>query len=158
MRTALVTTLVALPVLASADSKVIEMPAESMRPAAQTQVATAEEALASTEPAIVEEAPPVGEPAKKDKWIEPYIAIAGGMRLRSDPAGIVTFAVLCCFLPAAVLSAVSPTVVKIQLRDLAQTGTVVGRLSAIGTAGVTAGDRRRGRGRRCKRGSDDVVL
>ncbi len=83
MRTALVTTLVALPVLASADSKVIEMPAESMRPAAQTQVATAEEALASTEPAIVEEAPPVGEPAKKDKWIEPYIAIAGGMRLES---------------------------------------------------------------------------
>lgn len=87
MRTALVTTLVALPVLASAESKVIEMPAESMRPAAQepaqTKVATAEEALASTEPAIIEEAPPASEPAKKDKWIEPYIAIAGGMRLES---------------------------------------------------------------------------
>jgi MFS family permease len=71
--------------------------------------------------------------------VVPMVGIAGGMRLRSDPVGIVTFAVLCCFLPAAVLSAVSPTVVKIQLRDLAQTGTVVGRLSAIGTAGAIAG-------------------
>src|SRR5690606_34253602 len=56
-----------------------------------------------------------------------------------DPLGIVVFAALCCFLPAAVLSAVNPTVVKIQLRDLARTGTVVGRLSAIGTTGAIAG-------------------
>jgi MFS family permease len=71
--------------------------------------------------------------------VVPMVGIAGGMRLRSDPVGIVTFAALCCFLPAAVLSAVSPTVVKIQLRDLARTGTVVGRLSAIGTVGAIAG-------------------
>jgi hypothetical protein len=71
--------------------------------------------------------------------VVPMVGIAGGMRLRSDPGGIVTFASLCCFLPAAVLSAVSPTVVKIQLRDLARTGSVVGRLSALGTAGAIAG-------------------
>lgn len=43
------------------------------------------------------------------------------------------------FLPAAVLSAVSPAVVKLQLRDLRSTGSVVGYLSAIGTAGAIAG-------------------
>ncbi|MGH8999654.1 MAG: fused MFS/spermidine synthase, partial [Acidimicrobiia bacterium] len=40
---------------------------------------------------------------------------------------------------AAVLSAVSPTVVKLQLHDLDQTGQIVGRLSALGTAGAIAG-------------------
>lgn len=43
------------------------------------------------------------------------------------------------FLPAAVLSAVSPAVVKLQLRDLGETGSVVGHLSALGTAGAIAG-------------------
>jgi MFS family permease len=41
------------------------------------------------------------------------------------------------FLPSAtVLSAVAPAVVKLQLGDLASTGTTVGRLSAYGTAGA----------------------
>ena len=41
------------------------------------------------------------------------------------------------FLPSAtVLSAVPPAVVKLQLRDLADTGATVGRLSAYGTAGA----------------------
>jgi hypothetical protein len=41
------------------------------------------------------------------------------------------------FLPSAtVLSAIAPAVVKLQLRDLASTGTTVGRLSAYGTAGA----------------------
>lgn len=43
------------------------------------------------------------------------------------------------FAPAAVLSAVSPTVVKLQLRNLSDTGRVVGRLSALGTAGAIIG-------------------
>ena len=43
------------------------------------------------------------------------------------------------FAPAAVLSAVTPTVVKVQLRDLAVTGRVVGQLSAIGTTGAIFG-------------------
>lgn len=41
--------------------------------------------------------------------------------------------------PAAVLSAVPPAVVKLQLQDLDQTGGVVGRLSAWGTGGAIVG-------------------
>jgi hypothetical protein len=41
--------------------------------------------------------------------------------------------------PATVLSAVTPVVVKLQLGDLAASGTVVGRLSAWATAGALAG-------------------
>src|SRR5687767_12268691 len=52
---------------------------------------------------------------------------------------IIGLAVIGFFLPAAVLSAVSPTVVKLQLRDLEVTGQVVGRLSAVGTAGAILG-------------------
>ncbi len=43
------------------------------------------------------------------------------------------------FLPAALLSAVSPAVVKLQVDDLATTGATVGRLSALGTAGAIVG-------------------
>lgn len=44
------------------------------------------------------------------------------------------------FLPSAsVLSAVPPAVVKLQLRDLAATGSIVGRLSAWSTAGALFG-------------------
>ena len=44
------------------------------------------------------------------------------------------------FLPSAmVLSAVAPAVVKLQLRDLGATGSIVGRLSAFGTAGAIVG-------------------
>lgn len=47
---------------------------------------------------------------------------------------------LITLLPAAaVLSAVTPAVVRLQLRDLALSGTVVGRLSAWATAGALAG-------------------
>ena len=38
-------------------------------------------------------------------------------------------------LPAGLLSAVAPIVAKLQLRDLHQTGTIVGKLSGIGTLG-----------------------
>ena len=43
------------------------------------------------------------------------------------------------FLPAAVLSAVTPTVAKLRLQSLATTGTTVGSLSALGTAGALVG-------------------
>ena len=46
---------------------------------------------------------------------------------------------LSFFLPTAVLSSAHPQVVKLQLRSLARTGRVVGRLSALGTAGAIAG-------------------
>ncbi|GAB2877722.1 fused MFS/spermidine synthase [Streptomyces mayteni] len=45
----------------------------------------------------------------------------------------------CLFLPAALLTAVTPMVTKLLLVDLSTTGTVVGRLSGIGTAGGIAG-------------------
>jgi MFS family permease len=57
----------------------------------------------------------------------------------SGPASAVVLATLAFFLPSAVLSATHPLVVKLQLRDLAATGHVVGRLSAIGTAGSLVG-------------------
>ncbi|MEW6474827.1 MAG: fused MFS/spermidine synthase [Actinomycetota bacterium] len=68
----------------------------------------------------------------------PLIHGAGSNRL-GDPSEIVTLAFIGFFAPSAVLSAVSPTIVKLQLRDLNVTGQVVGRLSAIGTAGAIAG-------------------
>ena len=45
-------------------------------------------------------------------------------------------AMVAVFAPAALLSTVTPMVAKLQLRDLGQTGTVVGRLSGIGTLGA----------------------
>jgi hypothetical protein len=71
--------LVALPALAYAE--VIEMPPDPVR--AETKVATVEEAIASTEPAVTEPAPEPEAPKRTGKWIEPFVAIAGGMRLES---------------------------------------------------------------------------
>ncbi len=50
---------------------------------------------------------------------------------------VITF--LAFFAPAAVLTAVTPAVIKLQLASLDETGRVVGRLSAIGTAGAILG-------------------
>jgi spermidine synthase len=50
---------------------------------------------------------------------------------------VLTFAAF--FAPAAVLTAVTPAIIKLELHDLARTGRVVGRLSAIGTAGAIIG-------------------
>lgn len=55
------------------------------------------------------------------------------------PSGVILLASFG-FLPSAtVLSAIPPAVVKLQLRDLHDTGSVVGRLSAWGTAGAIVG-------------------
>ena len=54
-------------------------------------------------------------------------------------AAAVLIAAVALFPPAAVLSAVTPTVARMQLRDLDTTGTVVGRLSAWATAGGLVG-------------------
>jgi len=54
-------------------------------------------------------------------------------------AATVFLALVGFFLPAAVLSAVTPTVVKLQLHDLHRTGGVVGQLSGIGTLGALVG-------------------
>ncbi|HVM00419.1 MAG TPA: fused MFS/spermidine synthase [Egibacteraceae bacterium] len=62
-------------------------------------------------------------------------ALAGG----GGPLVIIILSLAGFFAPAAVLSAVTPTVVKLQLASLDETGEVVGRLSALGTAGAIFG-------------------
>jgi len=55
-----------------------------------------------------------------------------------DPAALL-IAAIALFPPAAALSAVTPIVAKLQLRDLGETGSVVGGLSAWATAGALSG-------------------
>ena len=58
---------------------------------------------------------------------------------RGGRSSIVLLALFAFLPPAAVLSAVTPTTVKLQLATLRETGSVVGRLSALGTAGALIG-------------------
>ncbi len=69
----------------------------------------------------------------------PMVGLAADAGLGTGPQAILVYAVTAFFLPAAVLSAASPTVVKLQLHDLGETGSVVGRYSAIGTGGAIVG-------------------
>ena len=71
-------------------------------------------------------------------WVVPAVRLLGQMPLGRGPTAIVLLAFVF-FPPAALLSAVGPTVVKLQLDDLEVTGRVVGRLSALGTAGAIFG-------------------
>jgi len=57
----------------------------------------------------------------------------------SDIGVVLLIAAIAVFGPAALLSAVPPMVVKARLRSLADTGSVVGRLSGISTVGAIAG-------------------
>jgi spermidine synthase len=52
---------------------------------------------------------------------------------------VLLIAGIAVFAPAALLSAVPPMVVKLRLATLAETGTVVGRVSAVGTVGAIGG-------------------
>jgi MFS family permease len=72
-------------------------------------------------------------------WLSLPIVGALGPSVSPDPMAIVLLAAAGFFLPAAVLSAVSPMVAKLRLATLDETGTVVGGLSAAGTAGALAG-------------------
>jgi spermidine synthase len=61
----------------------------------------------------------------------------GGEILRGGAApAVLLLAAMAVFLPAFLLSTVTPMVVKLQLSDLSRTGAVVGRLSSIGTLGA----------------------
>jgi hypothetical protein len=63
-----------------------------------------------------------------------------GEAVRGGGADLVFLAVaVALFLPASMLAAVTPMVTKLRLSTLAQTGTVVGRLSAWATVGAIAG-------------------
>ena len=57
----------------------------------------------------------------------------------SGETASLVIALLAILPPAAVLSAVTPAVAKLQLSDLAETGAVVGRLSGWATAGALVG-------------------
>ena len=52
---------------------------------------------------------------------------------------VLTLAALIFFLPSAILGTISPVAVKMALRDLAQTGHVVGRIYAVSTVGSILG-------------------
>ena len=69
----------------------------------------------------------------------PMIGLAAQTGVGPSPQGVLIYAGTAFFLPAAVLSATSPTVVKLQLHHLGQTGTIVGGYSAVSTAGAIAG-------------------
>ena len=69
----------------------------------------------------------------------PIVRYAGDLLRGASAGGILLLTTLAVFVPSALLSAVPPLVVKLQLGDLRYTGQVVGRLSSIGTlGGITA--------------------
>ena len=63
------------------------------------------------------------------------LASGGG----SGSAAVLLASAVTIIVPGALLSAVTPMVTKLRLSTLAQTGTIVGRLSGISTAGAIAG-------------------
>ncbi|MFY1617926.1 fused MFS/spermidine synthase [Micromonospora sp. WMMD736] len=69
----------------------------------------------------------------------PVVRYAGEVLRGGAASAILLLVALAVFVPAALLAAVTPLVVKLQLADLRRTGQVVGRLSSIGTlGGITA--------------------
>ena len=60
-------------------------------------------------------------------------------RPTSPAASLVIVAAVTIVVPGALLAAVTPMVTKLMLTSLAETGTVVGRLSGIATAGAIVG-------------------
>ena len=71
--------------------------------------------------------------------LSPVIIDFFGPGVGINPLSIVFLATVGFVVPAALLSAVSPIVVKIRLASLDNTGSVVGSYSAIGTAGAIFG-------------------
>ena len=69
----------------------------------------------------------------------PLVIVLGERLSGGTLPRIIALTAATVFLPAFVLSAVNPIVVKMQLQDLSATGRVVGRLSAIATAGALVG-------------------
>lgn len=69
----------------------------------------------------------------------PVVGAVGGAGLGSDPVAIVTLAALGFVAPAAILSAVAPMIVRASLTDVGTSGSLVGRLSAVGTLGAISG-------------------
>ncbi len=68
----------------------------------------------------------------------PLVRFTGSLLTGPDAGAVLLLAAVAVVVPAALLSAVPPMVVKLQLASLAETGSVVGRLSGIGTLGGIA--------------------
>ena len=68
----------------------------------------------------------------------PLVRFTGALLAGADAGGVLLLAAVAVVVPAALLSAVPPMVVKLQLASLDETGSVVGRLSGIGTLGAIA--------------------
>jgi spermidine synthase len=68
----------------------------------------------------------------------PLVRFTGSVLAGTDAGGVLLLAAIAVVVPAALLSAVPPMVVKLQLGSLTETGSVVGRLSGIGTLGAIA--------------------
>jgi spermidine synthase len=66
----------------------------------------------------------------------PLVRAFGPLLQGGAPENVVVLALMALFVPSALLAAVTPMVVKLQLRDVGRTGTIVGRLSGIGTLGA----------------------
>ena len=66
----------------------------------------------------------------------PLVRLAGPLLQGDDPVSVVILAFLAVFAPCVFLASVTPMVIKLQLADLARTGTVVGRLTGVGTLGA----------------------
>jgi spermidine synthase len=92
----------------------------------------------------------VADAVEPRRVLGPAIGIAGAavaltpLLVRSaaesgDAGLLVGAAGLTVLVPGALLAAVTPTVTKLRLDSLSETGTVVGRLSGIGTAGAIVG-------------------
>jgi spermidine synthase len=83
------------------------------------------------------------------RLLGPLLGISGAVvavtpvSIRGAAAGtgdlLVVVATLSILIPGALLSAVSPVVIKLRLTSLDETGSVVGRLSGIGTVGAIFG-------------------
>jgi spermidine synthase len=69
----------------------------------------------------------------------PIVSIIGSAGLGDGFVPIVVLATAGFVVPAAILSAVAPMLVRATLTDLGSTGSIVGRLSAIGTVGAIVG-------------------
>jgi spermidine synthase len=69
----------------------------------------------------------------------PIVGVIGSAGLGDGLVPIVALATTGFVVPAALLSAIAPMLVRGTLTDLASSGSIVGRLSAIGTAGAIAG-------------------
>ena len=69
----------------------------------------------------------------------PVVRAFGDQSTEGGRGATLFLAFAAFFLPAVVLSAVTPMVVKLQLHDLHRTGGVVGRLSGISTFGALVG-------------------